>query len=198
MPRPLTPAQEQALDAVRIAHLERQQARLAAEQAARKLIRERMHAAELVESRAVRAALDAGISRRKVGLEGLRTSDFHTVTKVLAVTEPEAQVMQAVQDDRVRTISARERAAIEPAQKVEIPADAVVLRVDWDGIEAVRGGTTDLHGFTWHDDARDRWLLASEDDDPTGMGQGELSGQLILKNEALLSRLAAVANEHSA
>src|SRR5919206_292336 len=104
MPLKLTPQQESLLDEVRAARLQHFQARAAAEAAAKTLIRERMHAAEVVESRAVRAALDAGISRRKIGLEGLGTSDYATVAKVLAVTEPEQQVMRAVQDARVRTI----------------------------------------------------------------------------------------------
>lgn len=198
MARPrIDPVQERALEAVRTARLARMQARAQAEADARNLIRDKMRAVELVESRAVRSALEAGVSRRRVGIEGLGTSDYNTVTKVLALTEPETQALAAVQDARVRTVSADERASIQPAHMVEIPADAVVLRVDWPEIDAVRGGTVDLHGYTWHDDARDRWVLASEDDDPSGMGAGELSGQLILKNDALLARLSAVANEHS-
>lgn len=198
MARPrIDPVQERALEAVRTARLARMQARAQAEADARNLIRDKMRAVELVESRAVRSALEAGVSRRRVGIEGLGTSDYNTVTKVLALTEPETQALAAVQDARVRTVSPDERASIQPAHMVEIPADAVVLRVDWPEIDAVRGGAVDLHGYAWHDDARDRWVLASEDDDPSGMGAGELSGQLILKNEALLARLSAVANEHS-
>lgn len=194
MPVRLTPDQERALDDVRSAHLARLQARAAAEIEARKVLKERMRAAEAVESRAVRAAIDLGVSRRKIGLEGLGTSDYHTVTKVLQVTEPEAQVMRAMQDDRVRTVSASERRNLQPAQGVEVPAEAVVLRIDWDEIESAAGGTADLHGYAYADGAR--WLLVSDDDDDEGLGVGPLLPEL-RRNERLQARLTAVANEHS-
>lgn len=194
MSRRLTADQEHLLAEVQIAHAARQNARSAAEQEARRMIAERMHTAEVAESRAVRRAMDAGVSRRRVGIEGLGTSDYHTVTKVLAVTEPEILAAEAARDDRVRTISRAERAGLDPAEGVEVPEDAIVLRVDWEGFESFTGGIVDLHGYVFQG-PRGRWLLVSDDLDEAGSpGSGPLAAEA-RRNERLIGRLISTANE---
>lgn len=88
----LTLEQTRLLDELRRAKETRAGIRARIEAENRKRLEEGVEAADNVVNRLVRQAFEAGISKRKIGAQGLATSDPTTVNKILAKTEGEAQI----------------------------------------------------------------------------------------------------------
>jgi hypothetical protein len=190
----ISPAQENLIEQVRIAHTARLNARVAAEAEAKQLVARRVAAAAEVESRAVRTAMAGGVSRRRVGIEGLGTSDYHSVTKVLDVTRSEFEEADARSAERLRQVHIAEKAERELVQPTigEMPAAGVpVARVDWAGYS----DGVDLRGYVRLADSGDYWIGLVDETDPVGSpGDGPLWSEARAKGR-LADRLAALLNE---
>ena len=151
------------MDNAKRLHEVRLQARVAAELEARNLIRDRMIEATRAESLAVRAALDAGVPRLRLAIDSLGTTDYHTVSKILEVTETEATQARETADllaasgRYVRLATADERAAVPALASV-----AFVARVDWPAY-ATPEGPANLHGLVIESTGRVPFTCAFED-----------------------------------
>jgi hypothetical protein len=189
-------AHESLLEQVRIAHHARVNARTAAEKEARDLIVRRVHDASMLESRAVRTAMAAGISRRRVGMDGLGTSDYHTVTRVLSFTEEEhAQAdVKATGDARVRLVQdPAERVTIAPAYDQAVPPrDVPVARIDWTEYPAA-DGPVDLNGYVRLAEGGDYWTGLTDDNEEPA--DGALWFEARQTSGILAERLRALLNE---
>lgn len=192
-------AQENLLSQIRIAHTARLTARIAAEEEARVLVAKRLNAAYLAESRLVRTALNAGISRRAVGLEGLGSGDYATITKLLEYTEDEARQdeIRLHGDGRVKLVDdPAARVSMVPAYGQAVPPRGVpIARVDWQGYEPKAGGDrVDLAGFVRLADDGTYWTGLTDEiaDEP---GDGVLWFEARTAGTPLHSRLMTLLNE---
>lgn len=184
MPRYLDAEQQRLLDAVGAAHAAKVRAIGEARRDADRLIRERTEAATLVESRAVRVALDGGVPATRVGRDGLLTTDYRTVQKVLEVTAAEHAAEEAVMETfshpRVRPASEAERTGHGYGERD-------IIRIDWTGFVATTanlrrfwGDLTNLHGFVERSNRRGRATFRVVQDDSEDPARPEQMGSLTL------------------
>lgn len=87
MARELTEEQRRALARVQELNLERRRLRTTLEADVRREMEARTRKAAEAEARAVAAAVAAGVSKRRIGVEGLHTRDPYAVPTALAALE---------------------------------------------------------------------------------------------------------------
>lgn len=153
----LTTEQEGLLETVRAAAAARAAARSTLESQARRMVAQGLREADLAVARTVKAAVDGGISRRRVGLEGLLTSDYGTVVRALELVEPFTEAAAAVASETVS------RMRVRMATPAELEAhgftSTAVARIDWLDLSVFAGQEDPAKGFV---DLPNRTVLLDE------------------------------------
>lgn len=169
MPKTLSTAQENALEAVRVAVGHRATVRETAEIEARRMVRERTREADLIVAQAIKAAVDVGISKRRVGLDGMGTSDYGTVTRTLDLLDPtDTAPARGTAAAAAVTASSMTKVHIATADELKvagITAHGPVARIDWSDLSLFPGQADPAKGFI---DLKERTVLLDElDTDPS-------------------------------
>lgn len=94
----LSVEQRLALDDVRRNKAARTDLRAKLESEYRERVKRETEAAELALSRSVRRAVELGVPKRRIGVEGLSTRDPYSVNRVLERTENEARAAAALEE----------------------------------------------------------------------------------------------------
>lgn len=189
----LTVEQEGLLETVRRAVGARAAARMTLENEARRMVLQGLRDADLVVAQTVKTAVEGGISKRRVGLEGLRTSDYGTVLRTLELLEPAAGAVAA---PAVEQLNGQKVRLATPAEmrKHGFPLTSTVARIDWADLSIYPGQEDPAKGFI---DLETRRVLLDELNTDPNMGAIHTLAARNARN-ALSNELDRLESQHAA